>query len=168
MKPVFLILFCLLMNNITYGQYKVKAPAPECDLPECMEEVMDSTIIPEQVRSIGQTKGAAKEPIAKVSTSAQKMYHIESLNALFFVPESFVPIESAFNIGGATKYILKVQIFHLESNELIFQTSIPENAWNGKWKDKPQYGFFKYIISIHVDKNTIEHIEGIVETTNPH
>ncbi|MFK7947039.1 MAG: hypothetical protein AB8G11_05570 [Saprospiraceae bacterium] len=127
-----------------------------------MEEVMDSTIVPERLRDIGQQKNAT----SKTTVISQKMYHIESLNAIFFIPEAFVPIESTFNISGAVKYITKVQIYHLESDELIFQTSIPENTWNGKWKNKPQYGFFKYVISIHVDKNTIEHIEGIVETKN--
>lgn len=162
MRPTFFILLFIICNNITtYGQYEVKSPAPKCDLPECIEEVNDSSVVPNNVRSIGQPKNATPKTTPIIP---QKMYHIESLNAIFFIPEAFIPVESAFNIGGATKYVLKVQIYDLESEELIFQTSIPENTWNGKWKDKPQYGFFKYVISIHVDKNTIEHIEGIVET----
>lgn len=163
MKPAFFILFFILANNITYGQYKVESPAPQCNQPECMEEAMDSTVVPKHTRSLSQ----AKKPAPRTTTIPQKMYHIESLNALFFVPEAFIPLESSFNIGGAIKYIVKVQIFDLESNELIFQTSTPQNTWNGKWKNEPQYGFFKYVISIHVDKNTIETIEGIVETKSP-
>lgn len=160
MKSAFFIFLLIITSNITYGQYAVKSPAPKCNLPECIDEVKDSSIVPNIPRGIGQPKN----PESKTTTIPQKMYHIESLNALFFVPEAFIPIESAFNIGGAIKHITRVQIYHLESNELIFQTSIPENAWNGKWKDEPQYGFFKYIISIQADATTLVRIEGIVET----
>lgn len=163
MKSAFIILFLTIINSIAvYGQYKVEAPAPKCNLPECMEEAGDTAVVPNSSRGISQPNNTTQQ-----ATIPQKVYHIESLNAIFFIPEAFVPIESAFNINGAIRHISKVQIYKLDNEELIFQTSVPENAWNGKWQGKVQYGFFKYIISIQIDKNTIEKIEGIVETKNP-
>lgn len=149
---------------MTFGQYQVNTAAPNCDLPECTE-LIDSSITPanqhQTLRSLGQPKGETSKATTSIS---QKMYHVESLNALFFVPEAFFPLESSFTIGGATRHISKVQIYHIETDELIFQTSIVENTWNGKWKNKAQYGLFKYVVSIHIDDNHIEQIIGIVET----
>lgn len=158
----YLIIFLFLQLSVA-AQYEVSASGPNCGLPECQSTTSDSTRIPKKLGSINQEKSAmtAEEGIK------QKVYQIESLNAVIFIPEAFIPLESAFNISGAISYIDKIQIYTIEEEELVFQTSTPENSWNGKWKEKPQYGFFKYIITIKLDDNKVETIEGIVETKNP-
>lgn len=158
----FLLFFLLLQLNVD-AQYYVDASTTRCDLPECQEFFNDTSIINDKSRGINQTK----TPTAKEEGIKQKVYQIESLNAVIFIPEAFIPLESSFMISGAISHISKVQIYNLENEELIFQTSIPENTWGGKWKEKPQYGFFKYIITIQLPDNQIETIEGVVETKNP-
>ncbi len=160
MKHFYLLLTLFLQLHLSaFAQYKANVEGPQCALPECQEITTDSSITPKKTRGI--QKNVHDEGIQ------QKVYYIEALNAVIFVPESFIPLESSFQISGALTHITKVQIYSVATNELLFQTSIPENYWNGKWKDKPQYGFFRYLINIELKDGTIETIEGIVETKNP-
>ena len=161
---VLFMLFCAT----TFAQKKVtKQTVALCDLPECQEEYTtskDTSILGFATdRSIGQNqaKGAAEK-----SENTQNIYFIESLNSILFIPQSFIPDFSNFYISGATDNIIKIQIFNIKE-ELIFQTSLVDNAWSGKWKNQIQYGIFNYKITIKVNENTSEIIEGIVVTKKP-
>lgn len=147
MRLIFLTFILLIVCfSATFGQYQVtEKPETLCQEPECIEE---------------RTRGLSKKEI----TFQQNIYQIQSLNAILFIPDAFIPETSAFQITGATKYISKIQIYTFEGDKLIFQTSVPENAWNGKWKGQPQYGFFKYLITIVLKDGKEEIIEGIVGT----
>jgi hypothetical protein len=138
-----LLLFTLYSSDV-FGQYKVEEKLETlCQDPECVEV---------------RTRGLSKKEIS----FQQNIYQISSSNAVLFIPDAFIPDVSGFQITGATKYISKIQIYTIEDNKLIFQTSVAENAWNGKWKGKMQYGFFKYVITLELKNETIETITGIV------
>jgi hypothetical protein len=169
MKHILLIfvgsmLFCATIS----AQYTVtKRTAILCDLPECQEEFetsKDTTILGFAAdRSIGQNR---EKGISESSGNAQNIFFIESLNSILFIPQSFIPGLSSFYISGATENIIKIQIFNIKK-ELIFQTSVIDNTWNGKWKNQPQYGIFNYKITVKVNDNTSEVIEGLVVTKKP-
>jgi hypothetical protein len=139
-----MITLTMLSFSTVVGQYQVPEKAETlCQEPECIE---------------ARTRGLSKKEIQ----FQQNIYQIASLNAVLFIPDAFTPESSNFQITGATKYITKIQIYTLEDNKLIFQTSVAENAWNGKWKAETQYGFFKYIITVTLKDGKMEVIEGIV------
>lgn len=145
MRLIFLILLLFTLNSSNiFGQYKVEEKLETlCQDPECVEV---------------RTRGLSKKEIS----FQQNIYQIASHNAVLFIPDAFIPEISAFQITGAIKYISKIQIYTIDDDKLVFQTSVAENAWNGKWKGKTQYGFFKYIITLELKNGTVETITGIV------
>lgn len=139
-----------LWASLAFGQYQVESDVIKgCGLPDCLEKE-------------GQPLGFAKTP-NRSSTRQQQIYSIENLNAALFVPTSFVPVEEHFRLTGAVQFIEKVQIFSSEGM-LIYQTSLPQNSWNGLWEGKPQYGVFKYRLIVRVAADKTEIIEGEVFT----
>jgi hypothetical protein len=139
-----------LWASVVFGQYQIESDAMKgCDLPECL----DAEIRLANARS-------------RRNTRQQQIYSIENLNAALFVPTSFVPVEEHFRLTGAVQFIEKVQIFSSEGM-LIYQTSLPQNSWDGLWEGKPQYGIFKYRLIVRVAADKTEIIEGEVFTEKP-
>ncbi len=166
MKQIILITINLLIFcSVTSAQYKVtKRTTLLCDLPECLEEYESSadssTLGFASDRSLGnvQAKGGSSN-----SENTQNVFFIETLNSILFIPQSFIPIESKFSISGAIQNIIKVQIYN-SSKELVFQTHVIDNAWNGVWKGVPQYGVFNYKLTVKVGEDSTEVIEGLIVT----
>lgn len=145
MRPILLLIFLFtLISSDVLGQYKVEEKLETlCQDPECVEV---------------RTRGLSKKEIM----FQQNIYQITTHNAVLFIPDAFIPEVSTFQITGAIQYISKIQIYTIEEDKLVFQTSVAENAWNGKWKGKTQYGFFKYVITLELKNGETETITGIV------
>jgi hypothetical protein len=170
MKQIILISIRILCYfKTTFAQHQVtKRTTISCDLPECQKEYESSTDT-SSILGFAATRSLNKiqeKGSSKISEDKQNVYFIENLDAILFIPQSFVPSEGNFYISGATQNIIKIQIYTL-SKELVFQTSIADNAWNGIWKETPQYGIFNYKITVKVKDNESEVIEGLVVTRKP-